>query len=386
MMTLLVKASMLFVLGLFGLLMAKRSTAAMRHLLCVCALAGSLMLPFEALLPSKPIALRLTSLVAVAARSQAIGKVPLWPSSSALLAIWVIGMALLMFRLAIGYWRIRRAIRAAIPIESGLYAAEVNVPVAAGLWRPVVLLPRRAAEWPEWQRAAALRHERAHVERGDLLANFIAHLACAVYWFHPLAWLLSSLLRREQETACDDAVLQSGFEPATYAEALLAVARNSTSTLLPAVLLPGCAMTTQIDVKNRILRLLNRGVARNTSPATLRLAAIAFAGLVLAIGFPVRADQVYKVGGDVAAPHVISKVDPQYTEEARHDKIAGTVLLTMVIGTDGMAHDISVLRSLNPGLDRNAAEAVEQWHFAPGTLKGEPVPVQATVEINFRLQ
>ncbi len=51
-----------------------------------------------------------------------------------------------------------------------------------------------------------------------------------------------------------------------------------------------------------------------------------------------------------------------------------------------MAHDISVTKSLNPWrLDRQAAEAVEQWHFAPGTLQGEPVAVRANVEVNFKL-
>lgn len=145
-------------------------------------------------------------------------------------------------------------------------------------------------------------------------------------------------------------------------------------------------MTTQIDVKSRIMRLLDRGIARTTSPATLRYAAIAFAGLVLAIAIPVRAQEPYHVGGDVLAPSVLQKVDPGYTEEARKAKVSGSVLLTMTIGVDGMAHDISVIKSLDSGLDLKAVEAVQKWHFNPGTKDGEPVPVLATIEINFRLQ
>ncbi len=145
-------------------------------------------------------------------------------------------------------------------------------------------------------------------------------------------------------------------------------------------------MTTQIDVKSRIMRLLDRSIARTTSPATLRYAAIAFAGLVLAIAIPVMAQEPYHVGGDVTAPSVAQKVDPQYTEEARQAKISGPVMLSITVGVDGMAHDISVIRGLDSGLDRKAVEAVQQWHFNPGKLKGEPVPVLATIEINFRLQ
>ena len=82
---------------------------------------------------------------------------------------------------------------------------------------------------------------------------------------------------------------------------------------------------------------------------------------------------------------MIYKVDPAYTEEARQQKIAGTTQLSVVIGTDGLAHDINISKSLDPGLDRQAAEAVAQWHFAPGTLNGEPVAVRAVIEVNFRL-
>ena len=145
-------------------------------------------------------------------------------------------------------------------------------------------------------------------------------------------------------------------------------------------------MTTQLDVKSRIMRLLDRSIARTTSPSTLRYAAIAFAGLVLAIGIPVRAQEPYHVGGDVTSPSVAQKVEPQYTEEARKAKISGPVVLSLTVGVDGMAHDISVTKSLDSGLDLKAVEAVQQWHFNPGKLKGEPVPVRATIEINFRLQ
>jgi len=43
------------------------------------------------------------------------------------------------------------------------------------------------------------------------------------------------------------------------------------------------------------------------------------------------------------------------------------------------------VKSLGFGLDEKAAEAVSQWQFKPGTRGGAPVPVEATVEVNFRL-
>ena len=54
--------------------------------------------------------------------------------------------------------------------------------------------------------------------------RLMARLACAVYWFHPLAWLAERRMRVERELACDDAVLRSGSQPDQYAAVLLDVA------------------------------------------------------------------------------------------------------------------------------------------------------------------
>jgi TonB family protein len=93
----------------------------------------------------------------------------------------------------------------------------------------------------------------------------------------------------------------------------------------------------------------------------------------------------FSVGKDVSAPALILKVEPAYTEEARQAKIAGTVLLYVVIDPDGRASTIRVARSLEPGLDQKAIEAVSRWVFKPGAKDGMPVPVRATIEVNFRL-
>ncbi|HTS74587.1 MAG TPA: TonB family protein [Bryobacteraceae bacterium] len=96
-------------------------------------------------------------------------------------------------------------------------------------------------------------------------------------------------------------------------------------------------------------------------------------------------DGPFRIGDGVTAPRVISKVDPVYSGEARLAALSGTVTLSLIVGTDGMAHDIQVTRSLGLLLDDAAVDAVSQWKFAPGTRGGQPVPVIATIEVNFRL-
>ena len=94
---------------------------------------------------------------------------------------------------------------------------------------------------------------------------------------------------------------------------------------------------------------------------------------------------VYRVGGGVTAPIVLSKKDPEYSEEARKAKYQGTVLLSIEVSASGTASNIKVVRSLGLGLDEKAIEAVKQWKFKPGYKDGKPVTVAATIEVNFRL-
>ncbi len=94
---------------------------------------------------------------------------------------------------------------------------------------------------------------------------------------------------------------------------------------------------------------------------------------------------VYRVGGEVSAPVLISKTEPEYSEEARKAKYSGTVLLSLVVDANGLPRDIKVVRPLGLGLDEKAIEAVQKWRFRAGVKGGRPVATQATIEVSFRL-
>jgi TonB family protein len=94
---------------------------------------------------------------------------------------------------------------------------------------------------------------------------------------------------------------------------------------------------------------------------------------------------VYRVGGGVTAPALLSKIEPEYSEEARKAKYQGTVLLYIQVDPTGKAINMRVLHSLGLGLDEKAMEAVKKWKFKPGTKDGKPVTVEAQIEVNFRL-
>jgi len=94
---------------------------------------------------------------------------------------------------------------------------------------------------------------------------------------------------------------------------------------------------------------------------------------------------VYRIESGMKPPKVISKVEPGYTEEARVAKYEGTVVISVEVGVDGRAHNLHVLRELGLGLDDKALDAVNEWQFQPALKDGQPLPVLATIEVNFRL-
>jgi TonB family protein len=130
---------------------------------------------------------------------------------------------------------------------------------------------------------------------------------------------------------------------------------------------------------------LQRGGVTNEELPEIPAAALADSERRDAGAWPARLDQVHRSGGEVRAPRLISKMEPQYSREARLLKLQGTALLQVIVETDGRILDARVQSSPVWGLDVKAVEAIRQWRFEPGVKDGVPVPVRASVEINFRL-
>jgi len=93
----------------------------------------------------------------------------------------------------------------------------------------------------------------------------------------------------------------------------------------------------------------------------------------------------YRVGADVSAPILLHQAEPEYSEEARAARLQGTVVVHAVIGEDGRAHDLKVVKGLGLGLDEKALASVAEWHFLAGEKDGQAVPVECSIEISFRL-
>jgi protein TonB len=71
-------------------------------------------------------------------------------------------------------------------------------------------------------------------------------------------------------------------------------------------------------------------------------------------------------------PEVISKVEIEYTDQARADGVEGKLKLRLTIGSSGDVTSVEVLASVNASLDAAAVATARQWRFKPAMRCGKP--------------
>ena len=67
-------------------------------------------------------------------------------------------------------------------------------------------------------------------------------------------------------------------------------------------------------------------------------------------------------------------------------RVSGIVVIEATIAATGCIESARILRTIQLPIDLAALKAVSGWRFEPTRLDGVPVPVIATVTVNFTLE
>jgi len=86
---------------------------------------------------------------------------------------------------------------------------------------------------------------------------------------------------------------------------------------------------------------------------------------------------VYRIGGGVSQPVPVFRPNPDYFG------VRGTVIMAVIVGSDGTIREARVVKSLDPRSDQAALESVKRWRFRPAMKDGHPVAIFAQIEVNF---
>ncbi len=188
---------------------------------------------------------------------------------SAASVVWLAIAAALVFTLGFIYRTTMREIRSAVPMKENVFVSDkVQSPAVYGIFRPKIILPQALLESDT---TFILRHECAHIRRGDNLFRLIAFVLTAVHWFNPLCWLFLKVYLTDMELACDETVLAQcgGDDRKEYARTLLSSAEKTTVFVSP---FGGAKIRTRIE---NVLSYKKMTV----------FAAIGFAALVLSAAY-----------------------------------------------------------------------------------------------------
>jgi len=234
--------------------------------------------------------------------------------------VWIAGAGVLALRLVVGYCyvaflRWTATLQRAGPAAEALSAATVRLgagkgakvassqyasgPVLAGVLRPVILLPHRLSEQlSRRQMTMVVAHELAHLRRHDNLLLVIQRLAEMLLFFHPAVWLCGLAMRREAESACDDAVVTAFGGSASYADSLARVAETSIEPSRK--LLVNTFAAGEGDFPRRVRRILSGRASKTT--LALSIASVVALVIVGCLGLPTASERKVTAEPDVGEP------------------------------------------------------------------------------------
>jgi len=103
-------------------------------------------------------------------------------------------------------------------------------------------------------------------------------------------------------------------------------------------------------------------------------------------------DGIYKGGAGITPPKVTQFVAVGLTKEARDaykknlfkDPNDVVSRISVVVDTKGHLQELCLQSAAGFGLDKQAADAVRQYRFTPGSKDGRPIAVRMTIEVNYQ--
>ena len=174
-----------------------------------------------------------------------------------------------------------------------------------------------------------LAHELAHVRRRDHVVRWLEWLACAAFWWNPVAWWARRRLRASEELCCDALAISTiDGEPRLYAGALLRVIDSMSTAPAPGPLtfastVDRCGRASQLERRFRVI-MTNRRPSE--TPRWLRVTLRCGAVCLLAGGLIYCTDQAELTSIDPAlAPPVHDTVKFRDSDGTRRETTPAVV-------------------------------------------------------------
>lgn len=271
-----------------------------------------------------------------------------------------------------------------------------------------------------------IAHEQIHIRQNHSIDLILLEFLTIVQWFNPVIWFYRIAVKSVHEYLADEGVLQSGYNPVSYQQALLGQTlgiqvNDLTNNFNHSLLTKRFIMMTK-NKSNQLAKLkallvaplaFMLAVAFTTSPVMTALAQVEKSPQQTLASPPppavppppppvaenakqqsyatdttlfVVVDQMPEFpGGDEARMKYLQE-NINYPEEARKKGIQGTVYVTFIVEADGRISEVKILRGIGGGCNEESVRVIENMpNWIPGKQRGEAVRVQFNMPIRFTL-
>jgi TonB family protein len=255
-----------------------------------------------------------------------------------------------------------------------------------------------------------IRHEQKHLDRLHFFDILLSELLKVIQWFNPFIYMFDRSLRAVHEYQADEECLSSGIPVHSYQGLVM------NQVFRARIFNPSSSFSNPTLIKKRMIMMTKK---RSKALANLKILLVLPGLAALLIVFSTCSEKMSFTDStitEVAAPSnapvakagemepfvVVEKMpmfpggdsallayittNTSYPPAAKQNNIQGKVIIRFCIEPDGNVNRITVLKSVDPELDKEALRVVSTLpKFKPGEHGGQPVPVWYMVPINFAL-
>lgn len=248
----------------------------------------------------------------------------------------------------------------------------------------------------EADKELVLSHELQHRDQRHWIDQFLMLCLCTVWWFNPFIWLLRKAIRENHEYLADKGV-QAGIRSGQYYAILFEQA-------VGARVYPLSQHFGDHSLTLKRIKMMERKISRWTQWGSLALVLPLLTALFWMSSCENTSESIadttaisnqkltedpdtypeYEGGQSAMVEKLVAEL--KYPETAKADSLEGTVFVQFVVNTTGQVEQVKVAKGVRDDLDTEALRVVTQLNdWKPGTKDHEPVNVQYTLPIKFKL-
>jgi len=296
-------------------------------------------------------------------------------NTAVLFSIWMILASLILLLFLFSTFRLKLRLRNSIFLQmidsvkkyKIFQSKYISMPLTVGLFPKKIFVPEKWQKWSSDCKKMILSHEIAHIKRHDGLVQFIQIIVQAIYFFHPLVWILNKFMNKYREMACDDfAVSSSKGSSFEYSKYLTEIAEKMVSNRYKFVFV-SAIFRIKFELLSRIQYQMKEVTMKRISKTKLSVIVVGLLLFILPLSLTSSQQRIDTKSEKVSQEkqkkkslgEVVSKLFPLpegglkaiqknvvYPDEAKRLGLEGKVVVKANVNTNGDVEKVSVLEGI----------------------------------------